>query len=232
MPDEQKARILVVDDEPQIRRFLRTSLGAHGYHVLEAESGSEALRQASLTKPDAIVLDLGLPDMDGLTVLARLREWTTTPVIVLSVRGDEAVKVAALDNGADDYVTKPFGMAELLARIRTALRHGLSQEVEDPVFSFDGLVADLARRTITRDGRSISLSPREYDLFRLMLVNAGKVLTHQYLLKTLWGAAHLHDVQYLRVYVSQLRNKLEPEPEQPRYILTEPGVGYRLRLPE
>jgi two-component system, OmpR family, KDP operon response regulator KdpE len=225
-------RILIVDDEPQIRRFLRTSLSAHGYRVLEAAGGREAITRAATENPEVVLLDLGLADMDGLEVIQRLREWSSLPIIVVSVRGQEAQKIAALDAGADDYVTKPFGMGELLARIRAALRHRLQSEIEEPVFQTAGLKVDLVRRRVSMDGHEVKLTPKEYDLLRVMVTHAGKVITHQQLLRQVWGPGSLYETHYLRVYVGQLRQKLEPDPAQPRYILTEPGVGYRLRLDE
>lgn len=224
----QPIRILVVDDEPQIRRLLRTSLGAHQYQVLEAASGQEALSKAVEERPDLLILDLGLPDMDGLDVVARLREWSDVPVIVLSVRDREAEKVEALDRGADDYVTKPFGMSELLARIRATLRHRLQTEVETPVFQSGELCVDLARRAVTVGGQEVRLTPKEYDVLRVLVTHAGKVLTHQQLLRQVWGPGYEQETHYLRVHIGQLRRKIEPAPAQPRYILTESGVGYRL----
>jgi len=225
-------RLLVVDDEPQIRRFLRTSLSAHGYDVIEAESGVAALRMATTAKPDLVILDLGLPDEDGIAIIRRVREWSKVPILVLSARGDEAVKVAALDEGADDYVTKPFGMNELLARLRAALRHRLQEQGAEPNLAFGPVAVDLAHRVVTRDGQEVKLSPREYDLLRQLVIHAGKVLTHQHLLREVWGPAHTQDTQYLRVYIGQLRQKLEADPTHPQYLLTEPGVGYRLRVEE
>jgi two-component system KDP operon response regulator KdpE len=225
-------RILVVDDEPQIRRFLRTSLGAQGYEVAEVASGSEALAALEGEAPDLVILDLGLPDMDGFEVLAKARAKTLAPVIVLSIRGDERGKVRALDLGADDYVTKPFGMDELLARVRTALRHRLQVQGEPPVFRSGGLSVDLVRRIVTLDGAEVKLSAREYDVLRLLVAHAGKVLTHKFLLREVWGPANVEDVQYLRVYIRNLREKLEADPTRPQYILTETGVGYRLRAPD
>jgi len=226
---EPAPRILVVDDEPQIRRFLRASLAAHGYAMLEAESGAEAIKQATAQAPDVIILDLGLPDMEGAEVIRRLREWTQTPIIVLSVRNREDEKVEAFDLGADDYVTKPFGMGELLARIRAALRHRLQDAGEAPVFRSGPLGVDLVKRHVTLDGREVRLSPKEYDLLRLLVRYAGRVVTHQQLLREVWGPAQARETQYLRVYIGQLRAKLEADASQPRLILTEPGVGYRLR---
>jgi two-component system KDP operon response regulator KdpE len=227
---DKPLRILVVDDEPQIRRFLRTSLGAHGYHVIAACGGKEALILTSTEHPDVMLLDLGLPDMDGLEVVRRIREWSAVPIIVLSARGQERDKIAALDGGADDYVTKPFGMGELLARLRAALRHRFQAEVEEPVFQSGRLVVDLARRVVTVDGREVKLTPREYDLLRVLVTHAGKVMTHQQLLREVWGPASLYETHYLRVYIAQLRQKIEHDPARPCHILTEPGVGYRLRL--
>jgi two-component system KDP operon response regulator KdpE len=221
--------ILVVDDEPQIRRFLRTSLGGQDYRVLEAASGAEALDAVKREMPDLVVLDLGLPDMDGLEVIQRLRASSSIPIVVLSVRNDERGKVAALDLGADDYVSKPFGMDELLARVRAALRHRLQVQGEAPLFQTGELKVDLVRRIVTLRGAEVKLSAREYDLLRLLVAHAGKVLTHGFILREVWGPAHTEDVQYLRVYVRHLREKLEADPTQPRYILTETGVGYRLQ---
>ena len=225
-------RVLIVDDEPQIRRFLRTSLSAQGYRVIEASCGREALTLTTTERPELVLLDLGLPDIDGLEVLHRLREWSTVPILVISVRGQEAQKIAALDGGADDYVTKPFGMGELLARIRAALRHQLQTETEEPVFRSGGLTVDLVRRLVTVNGHEVKLTPKEYDLLRVLVTHAGKVLTHRQLLQAVWGPGAVHATPYLRVYVGQLRQKLEHDPAQPRYLLTEPGVGYRLGLGE
>jgi two-component system KDP operon response regulator KdpE len=222
-------RVLVVDDEPPIRRFLRASLGAQGYHVLEAENGSTGLDLIGRNPPDVIVLDLGLPGIDGVEVIRRLRhQGSTVPIIVLSSRTDEPGKVQALDFGADDYVTKPFGMEELLARLRAALRHRLQQEGERPVFKSGGLSVDLVRRVVRVRGEEVKLSPREYDLLRLLVAHAGKVLTHKFILREVWGGDT--DVQYLRIYIRSLRQKIEPEPERPQHVVTETGVGYRLRV--
>lgn len=224
-------RVLVVDDEPPIRRFLRTSLSAQGYDITEAEDGAKALEEVRRRAPDVLVLDLGLPGIDGLEVIRRLRgSGASLPIIVLSSRVDEAGKVEALDLGADDYVTKPFGVDELLARIRAAMRHKLQQQGERPLFRSGGLTVDLVRRIVTVQGAEVKLSPREYDLLRLLVAHAGKVLTHRFILKEVWGADT--DVQYLRIYIRQLRQKIEPNPERPHHILTETGVGYRLRAPD
>jgi two-component system, OmpR family, KDP operon response regulator KdpE len=221
-------RVLVVDDEPAIRRFLRTSLSAQGYSVIEAEDGETGLAMLQRNAVDVLVLDLGLPGIGGLDVLKKLREGgSSVPVIVLSSRTDETGKVTALDLGADDYVTKPFGMDELLARIRAAVRHRLQQEGEKPLFKSGELAIDLVRRVVTVAGAEVKLTPREYDLLRLMAAHAGKVLTHKYILKEVWGTET--DVQYLRTYVRALRQKIESNPEQPALIQTEQGVGYRLR---
>jgi two-component system, OmpR family, KDP operon response regulator KdpE len=227
---EPSIRVLIVDDEPQIRRFLRTSLSAHGYRVAEASCGREAITLTATERPELVLLDLGLPDMDGLEVIRQLREWSTVPIIVVSVRGQEGKKIEALDGGADDYVTKPFGMGELLARIRTALRHRLQAELDEPVFHAAGLTVDLAKRVVTVEDHEVKLTPKEYDLLRVLVTHAGKVITHQHLLREVWGPSSVHETHYLRVYIGQLRQKLEPDPAQPRYLLTEPGVGYRLRM--
>jgi two-component system KDP operon response regulator KdpE len=219
------ARILVVDDEPQIHRFLRPALEAAGYAVERADTAAEGLRLAASRAPDAILLDLGLPDLDGQAALQRLREFSDVPVVVLSAREREADKIAALDGGADDYVEKPFAIGELLARIRTALRHRRTAAGTPAVVRLPGLQIDLERRQATRDGMALALSPREWSLLSLLAQNAGKVLTHRQLLTAVWGPAHAEDVQYLRVYVGQLRHKLG---DAGRLIATEPGIGYRL----
>jgi two-component system KDP operon response regulator KdpE len=224
------ARILVVDDEPPIRKLLRMGLTAHGYEVLDAPNGRIALELLA-KKPHLVILDLGLPDIDGLELLQRIRHrQESLPIVVLSSRGDEAGKVAALDLGADDYVTKPFGMDELLARIRAALRHQLQAHGERPVFHVGDLTVDLVRRIVKVGDKDVKLSPKEYDLLRLLVQHAGKVLTHKLLLQELWDEPT--DTQYLRVYVRQLRRKIEADPERPQYLLTETGIGYRLRAPE
>ncbi len=224
---EASLRALVVDDEPAIRRFLRASLKVHGYTVLEAETGQEALRAVIDHRPDVIILDLGLPDMDGIEVTRSLREWTQIPIIILSVREHEDDKIAALDAGADDYVTKPFGVGELLARLRVAMRH-TAFPPDEPVFTADGLVVDLSRRLVIVDGREVQLTRTEYDLLRLLVIHAGKVLTHRHLLREVWGNAYENERHLLRVNISNLRRKIEEDPSRPHYILSEPGVGYRL----
>ena len=225
------ARILVVDDEAAIRRFLRTGLAAQGYDIDEAESATRAIELARAHPPDLVILDLGLGDMDGSEALQQLRRTSLVPVIVLSVRDDEKEKVRVLDLGADDYMTKPFGMEELIARVRAAFRHRLQQQGEMPVFRSGGLAVDLARRLVTLNGAEVKLSVKEFDLLRCLVKHAGKVLTHQFLLREVWGPAHGEDVQYLRVYIRTLRHKLEEDPARPRYLLTETGVGYRLQAP-
>jgi two-component system KDP operon response regulator KdpE len=227
-----RPRVLVVDDEPQIRRFLRLGLEGHGYEALEAETAAAALRTAATGRPDLVVLDLGLPDREGFEVLAALREWSRTPVIVLSVRSREDEKVRAFELGADDYVVKPFGMAELLARIKTALRRRVEAQAPEPVFRVGSLEVDLVRRLVRVGGAEVRLSPKQYQLLQVLVAHAGKVVTHRQLLGEVWGAAHRDDVQYLRVFVQKLRRQLEADPARPVYLLTELGVGYRLRTPD
>jgi two-component system KDP operon response regulator KdpE len=226
--NETGARVLVVDDEPAIRRFLRAALAAHGYAIFEASDGQSALSAVVADRPDLVILDLGLPDLDGIEVTRLLREWTRIPIIILSVRGQEADKIAALDAGADDYVTKPFGAGELLARMRVALRRAGQSGVE-PVFTSDDLTVDLTRRVVTVAGREVQLTPTEYDLLRVLVTNAGKVLTHRQLLREVWGMGYEQEMHILRVNISNLRRKIEPDLSRPHYIVTEPGVGYRLR---
>ena len=222
-------KILVVDDEPPIRKLLRMGLASQGYEVLEAQNGKVAIEMLS-SKPDLVILDLGLPDIDGLELLELVRQRDQgLPILVLSSRGDEAGKVAALDLGADDYVTKPFGMEELFARMRAALRHQLQVQGERPLFQLGDLSVDLVRRIVKLGDKEVKLSPKEYDLLRLLVQHAGKVLTHKFLMQELWDEPT--DPQYLRVYVRQLRQKVEPDPERPQYLLTETGIGYRLRAP-
>ena len=226
----QEATILLIEDEPEIRRFLRTTLPAYGFRLHEAATGHDGLAQAKAWNPDLILLDLGLPDLDGGEVIRQVREWTATPIIVLSARDQEQAKVAALDLGADDYITKPFGVNELLARIRTALRHASrTSENAESVFTLGDLKVDLARRQVFVSGAEIHLTPIEYKLLTTLIRHAGKVLTHRHLLKEVWGPLHVEEGHYLRVYMRQLRNKLEKNPAHPRYLVTELGVGYRLR---
>ena len=230
MTDAPKPLILIVDDEPQIRRLLTVTLEANGYQVLSAVTGQEGLVLAAQHRPALMILDLGLPDFSGKEVLSRLREWSNVPVIILSVQSDEKGKVAALDAGADDYVTKPFNTEELLARLRVALRHTVKQE-ETSVFQVKDLVVDLATRHVTLSGQEIKLTATEYDLLRFLVRHAGKVLTHRQILREVWGPGHDNDTHYLRVYIAHLREKIEKNPEQPELILTELSVGYRLFQP-
>lgn len=227
---EKKELILLIEDEPQMRRFLRITLESHGYRFIEAATAQEGLMQASTRNPDVILLDLGLPDLDGLEVAKRLREWTQTPVIVISAREQEQDKVRALDAGADDYLTKPFNAGELLARIRVALRHAARQNAaQEPVFVLEDLRVDLAKRQVFIDDQEVHLTPIEYKLLIVLIRHAGKVITHSQLLKEVWGPAHMNEVQYLRVYMTQLRHKLEKDPARPRFLMNEPGIGYRLK---
>jgi two-component system KDP operon response regulator KdpE len=224
------ATVLVIDDELPIRRFLRATLETDGFRVVEAENATEGLRQAATRSPDVVVLDLGLPDQDGLEVTRRLREWTTIPIVVLSARGRETDKIAALDAGADDYVTKPFGAGELMARVRVALRHrARATDQGDPVLRVGDLEIDLGRRRVSVAGTEVHLTPTEYRLLSVLARHAGKVLTHTFLLKEVWGPGYSGQTHYLRVYMGQLRQKLEKTPARPRYFVNEPGVGYRLR---
>ncbi|HEX7600078.1 MAG TPA: response regulator [Polyangiaceae bacterium] len=226
--------VLVVEDEPQMRRFLRASLTPHGFRLLEAKTAAEALTLATAHVPELILLDLGLPDADGLEVVRALREWSRTPVIVLSARDREGDKVLALDAGADDYLTKPFGTGELMARIRVALRHAQAQSSTSapvPVLEVGPLRLDLTARTVTRDGKELRLTPIEYRLLVLLAKNAGKVLTHRQILLDVWGPPHAGQTHYVRVYMGELRKKIEDDPARPKLVVTEPGVGYRLRDP-
>ena len=222
-------KILIVDDEPAIRRFLKASLETEGFQTVMAENAAQALAAVRQMKPDLVILDLGLPDQDGMEVIRQMREGGAVPIIVLSVRSDEPGKVAALDAGADDYMVKPFGVEELLARVRTALRHRLQQQGLGPVFRLRELAVDLLAHRVTVAGREIRLSRREFGLLRFFIEHAGKVLTHRQILSAVWGDQHRDDVEYLRVYVRQLRTKLGDDPANPRYFETEPGVGYRLK---
>ena len=222
--------VLVIEDDPQIRRFLRASLGTHGYRLFEATAGETGLVEAATRQPDVVILDLGLPDIDGLEVIRRLREWTSLPIIVLSARGQERDKIAALDAGADDYVSKPFGVGELLARMRAALRHATRNpdDAGESTFSLGELHVDLPKRQVSVAGNQVHLTPIEYRLLTTLIRYAGKVLTHRQLLLEVWGPPYADQAHYLRVYMAQLRRKLEADPARPRYLLTEPGVGYRL----
>jgi two-component system KDP operon response regulator KdpE len=222
--------IVVIEDEPQIRRFLRTTLTNQGYRMVEAETGKQGLIEAATQKPDLLILDLGLPDMDGVEVIKRLREWSTLPVIVLSARSQEANKVAALDAGADDYLTKPFGVGELMARMRVALRHSAlsGKDEAGAVFTVGDLRVDQLQRRVFSGEAEVHLTPIEYRLLSALVQHAGRVLTHRHLLKEVWGPSHIEETHYLRIYMGQLRHKLEADPTRPRYLLTEAGVGYRL----
>ena len=222
-------RVLVVDDESAIRRYLRTALTAQGFVIYEAANGQETLKAVVENHPDVIILDLGLPDFDGVEVTRRLREWSNTPIIILSVREAEQDKIAALDAGADDYLTKPFGTGELMARMRVVMRR-LAGKPDEPVLQVDDLKMDLSRRIVTVNGNQISLTPTEYEILRLLLQNAGKVLTHRQLLRQVWGTAYESEMHMLRVNISNLRRKIESDPSRPHYLITEPGVGYRIRI--
>jgi len=226
---EAAQRVLVVDDENSIRRYLHTVLSAQGFIVYEAATGGEALKAVLIDRPDVIILDLGLPDINGIEVTRRLREWSQTPIIILSVREAENDKIAALDAGADDYLTKPFGTGELMARMRVAMRR-LASKPDEPVLQVDNLKMDLSRRLVTVSDKEISLTPTEYEILRLLLQNVGKVLTHRQLLRQVWGTAYESEMHLLRVNISNLRRKIEPDPTRPHYLITEAGVGYRLRV--
>jgi two-component system, OmpR family, KDP operon response regulator KdpE len=225
---EQDVRVLVVDDERSIRRFLKASLGSQ-FVIFEATTGEEALTAVAANRPDVIILDLGLPDLDGVEVTRRLREWTQIPIIVVSVREQEKDKIAALDAGADDYLTKPFGVGELIARLRSALRRSAQAET-DPVFKTGNLVVDLNQREVLVKGQTVSLTPTEYDILRTFVKHAGKVLTHDQMLRAVWGTAYESETHMLQVNISNLRRKIEPDPVRPSYLITEPGVGYRLKI--
>jgi len=222
-------RVLVVDDENAIRRYLHTALTAQGFSVYEAANGQETLNAVIENRPDVIILDLGLPDFDGIEVTRRLREWSKTPIIILSVREAEQDKIAALDPGADDYLTKPFGTGELMARMRVVMRR-LAGKFDEPVLQVDDLKMDLSRRVVSINENQISLTPTEYEILRLLLQNAGKVITHRQLLRQVWGTAYESEMHMLRVNISNLRRKIEKDPSRPHYLLTEPGVGYRIRV--
>jgi two-component system KDP operon response regulator KdpE len=229
MPDPV---VILIEDEPQIRRFLRATLTGQGYRLFEAPTGADGLVEVGSRQPDVVIIDLGLPDMDGIDVIRRLREWSAVPIIVLSARGQERDKVAALDAGADDYVSKPFGAGELLARIRVALRHtaGASHEADEAAFKVGELHVDLLRRHVGVGAAEVRLTPIEYKLLTTLIRHAGKVVTHQQLLREVWGPTHTDQAHYVRIYMAHLRHKLEAEPARPRYLLTEPGVGYRLAV--
>ena len=222
--------VVLIEDEPQIRRFLRATLNGQGYRLFEAATGADGIVEVGSRQPDVVIIDLGLPDMDGVAVIRRLREWTAIPIIVLSARGQERDKVTALDAGADDYVSKPFSAGELLARIRVALRHtaGASHEGDEAAFKVGDLQVDRLRRHVSLGGSEVRLTPTEYKLLTTLIRHAGKVVTHQQLLREVWGPAHTDQAHYVRIYMAHLRHKLEAEPARPRYLLTEPGVGYRL----
>jgi len=229
MPDPV---VVLIEDEPQIRRFLRATLTGQGYRLFEATTGADGIIEVGSRQPDVVIIDLGLPDMDGLEVIRRLREWTAVPIIVLSARGQERDKVTALDAGADDYVSKPFGAGEVLARIRVALRHtaGASHEADEAAFKIGELHVDLLRRHVAVGAAEVRLTPIEYKLLTTLIRHAGKVVTHQQLLREVWGPTHTDQAHYVRIYMAHLRHKLEAEPARPRYLLTEPGVGYRLAV--
>jgi two-component system KDP operon response regulator KdpE len=220
--------IVLIEDEPQIRRFLRATFSSQGYRLYEATTGEDGLIEAATRQPDVVIVDLGLPDLDGLEVIRRIREWSHVPIIVLSARGQERDKVAALDAGADDYVSKPFGVGELQARLRVALRHAAAGDSGEPTFTVGGLRVDQVKRQVQVDGKDVHCTPIEYRLLTTLVRHAGKVLSQRQLLKEVWGPAHIEQAHYLRVYMAQLRRKLEANPARPRYLLTEPGVGYRL----
>ena len=224
---ETKARILIIDDEPQIRKLLNVSLKAQGFLAEEAASGQDGINQAAIFKPDLMIVDLGLPDIDGKEVVRQIREWSNAPIIILTARDQEQEKIDALDAGADDYVAKPFGMGELMARVRVCLRRMATGD-NDPLLICGGLTVDLSQRRVSVDGREVKLTPTEYEIIKLLAQNAGRVLTHKQLLKAVWGNSNYSDTHYVRVYVGMLRRKIENDPAQPKYIITESGIGYRL----
>jgi two-component system, OmpR family, KDP operon response regulator KdpE len=224
--------IIVIEDDPSIRRFLRTSLGTHGFSVFEADTGKQAIVEVGVRKPDLVILDLGLPDMDGIDVIKAIRTWSAVPIIILSARSSEQQKIDALDVGADDYLTKPFGFGELLARMRVALRHSIrsQEQSQTDVFITANLKVDLVNRVVSVDDLEIHLTPIQYRLLTVLVKHAGKVMTHQQILKEVWGPSYQENAHYLRIYMSQLRQKLETDPTQPKFLLTESGVGYRLKI--
>ena len=224
---EKGLRVLIIDDEPQIRKLLKVSLQTHSYQLSEAENGQEGIQQAAAFKPDLAIVDLGLPDMDGKAVIQQIREWSAMPIIILTARDQEQEKIAALDAGADDYITIPFGIGELMARMRVCLRRMATSDSE-PILRCGGLAVDLLQRRVTVDEREIKLTPTEYELIKFMMQHAGRVLPHKQLLKAGWGNAYNEDTHYIRIYIGQLRRKIEQDPAQPRYIVTESGIGYRL----
>lgn len=224
---EQGLRVLVIDDEPQIRKLLRVSLSAYGYVLDEAGTGGEAINRTAIFKPDIVIIDLGLPDMDGKDAIKAIRDWSRVPIIILSARDQEQEKIAALDAGADDYVSKPFGVGELMARMRVSLRRSAASD-DAAVITCGGLTIDLTLRRVVVDGREVRLTPTEYEILKVLAQNAGRVLTHKQLLKAVWGHAYNEDMHYIRVYIGQLRHKIEVDSAQPRYIITESGIGYRL----
>jgi two-component system KDP operon response regulator KdpE len=230
MPQQLKPTILVIEDEPPLQKFLRVTLASQEYSVIEAATGEQGLRHAAVDRPDLVILDLGLPDLDGVEVTRRLREWSAIPIIVVSARGKEQDKVVALDAGADDYLTKPFGVGELLARVRVVLRHlaVANPETGDAVFELGQLRVDMSARQVTVDGKLVHLTPNEFKLLTVLIKHAGRVLTHRQLLRDVWGPGSAEESHYLRVYMNQLRQKVEKDPSRPRYLLTETGVGYRL----
>jgi two-component system, OmpR family, KDP operon response regulator KdpE len=232
MEDKTEAVVVVIEDDPHIRKFLKTGLTTHRFRVFEATNGQAGIAEAVERKPDLIILDLGLPDMDGVQVIRALRQWTALPIIILSARSTEQSKIEALDAGADDYLIKPFSLGELLARIRVALRHAPKMREQDQSGSFEceGLKVDLIKRRVLVDSQEIHLTPIQYRLLAMMVRNAGRVLTHQQILKEIWGPTYIENAHYLRIYMSQLRQKIEADPAQPKYLLTESGVGYRLKV--
>ena len=225
-------KILIIDDEKQVRKFLRVCLQAHDYDILEAETGQSGIEMAALEKPNLIILDLGLPDMDGFEVLAKLREWTKTPILILSVRESETEKVKLLDAGANDYMTKPFNTGELMARIRVALRHAYTQEGKNPVLVFEHVRIDFPHHLVYVDDKKIDLTKKEYDIVRILASNAGKIVTHEQLLSEVWGEIYKDNIEYLRTYIAQIRRKIEKDPAQPKLIMTESGLGYRFKEPD